>query len=68
MNALTSKAAQALTTLHRDGWRGQVNRQMIDRLNADKLIDFELDRGGWFVTSAGLAALQFTVAGVYPLS
>ena len=58
MNALTSKAAQALTTLHRDGWKGQVTRQMIDRLNADKLIDFELDRGGWFVTSAGLAALQ----------
>jgi phage-related tail fiber protein len=58
MTALTSKAAQALTTLHRDGWQGQVNRQMIDRLNADKLIDFQVDRGGWFVTAAGLAALQ----------
>jgi len=58
MSALTSKAAQALTTLHRDGWQGQVKRQMIDRLNADKLIDFDLDRGGWFVTASGLAALQ----------
>lgn len=58
MKSLTSKAAQALTTLHRDGWEGQVTRQMIDRLNADKLIDFEVDRGGWFVTGAGLAALQ----------
>ena len=56
MSALTAKAAKALTTLHTEGWHCQLSSQMIDRLHAAKLIDFDTTQG-WHLTRIGTATL-----------
>jgi Mn-dependent DtxR family transcriptional regulator len=56
MSPLTAKAAQALTTLHTEGWHCQITSQMIDRLHAAKLIDFDTTQG-WHLTPIGTATL-----------
>ena len=53
MSAITIKAAQALATLHTQGWQCQISRQMIDQLHAEKLIDFDTLQG-WHLTPAGI--------------
>lgn len=55
---ITAKALAALTQLHEEGWRCQITRQMINSLNASKLIDFATERNGWYVTPAGQAILE----------
>lgn len=57
MSAITAKAAQALDTLHTEGWQCQISRQMIDRLHADKLIDFDTSQG-WHLTLAGIKGMK----------
>jgi hypothetical protein len=56
MSALTAKAAAALATLHTEGWHCQISSQMIDRLHAAKLIDFDTTQG-WHLTQTGTDTL-----------
>jgi len=49
---LTKKATKALHDIA-EGNREAVTRQMIDRLDADKLIDFDPFKGGWVLTDHG---------------
>jgi hypothetical protein len=49
---LTKKATKALHDIA-EGNRAEVTRQMIDRLSAQWLIDFDPNRGGWFLTHHG---------------
>jgi hypothetical protein len=52
---VTPRARAALAAI-RDGRRDAVTRQMIDRLSAAHLVDFD-PRQGWHLTDAGRAAL-----------
>lgn len=54
---MTPKARAALLLIQ-SGQRSAVTRQMIDRLAAGRLIDFDLDAGGWVLTRAGVDALE----------
>ena len=49
---ITKKANQALHNIA-EGNVNEVTRQMIDRLDAEKLIDFEPFNGGWKLTEHG---------------
>lgn len=49
---MTKKAIMALIDIaHGDAHR--VTRQMMDRLNAAKLVDFDPRRDGWHLTESG---------------
>lgn len=54
---MTPKARAALHLID-GGQRAAVTRQMMDRLTAAGLIDFDLDVGGWVLTDAGREALD----------
>lgn len=54
---MTPKARTALHLIN-CGLTIRVTRQMIDRLSAAGLVDFDLDAGGWTLTPAGHDALR----------
>jgi len=54
---LTKKATKALHDIA-EGNRAAVTNQMIDRLSAQWLIDFDLRRGGWYLTNHGWNAIS----------
>lgn len=49
---ITPKANDALHAIA-EGRQFEVTRQMIDRLSKERLIDFAVSRGGWFLTEYG---------------
>lgn len=56
---ITDKANAALQAIA-EGRDLEVTRQMKDRLFAQKMIDFDLAMGGWFLTDYGWNTISYT--------
>ena len=57
---ITPKANAALQAIA-EGRQFEITRQMIDRLSKDGLIDFEVNRDGWFLTDDGWNSIYYTL-------
>lgn len=57
MNATYTKKAIAALDLIHTGRQFEVTGQMRNRLAAERLIDFEVNHNGWFLTSTGCNVL-----------